>query len=311
VNKPKVVYSIDIGDVYMRGGFFVDGTTREVIRVSTPHASKGHSGEENLWTGVKALVERIQTEAPPMEALSVSASGIMTLRSAPGAREFGPFKDLELYVLAPNVDGLKYVPIMQRLESLNLGVPVHVENDVNAATISITAYDDAVCVNLGGGLGAAAKSKGQIQHVKGTWSCYEVGHGMRWDLPEHLTRLCHCGNNGCLEAAIGGWAMTERYGYLPELAPADVYGRMREDVVELLPHAIVSVVRQSGVNRVLLAGKGSVGYQESDSAFISRIGEHVGRIDNSLKSMDISMIELTETAEMQGSALALLSYFEN
>lgn len=310
MNAPKVVYTIDIGDVYMRGGFYKDRALTEVSVVPTPRASREQDGETSLWSGFKWLVERVAIEAPPMEALGVSASGIMTLQARENARSWGPFKNLELFVLAPNVDGLKYVPIVQRIEALGFGVPVHVENDVNAALISMTQYDDAILINLGGGLGAAAKRDGRIEHVKGTWSCYEIGHGMRWDLPEYLTRICHCGSNGCLEAAIGGWAMSDRYGFRPETAPPEIYTQMREDVIELLPHAIASVCRQTDIRRVLLGGKGLIGYEASDPEFLGRLKQGVEDVDSSFGSIEMGLIQLPETAELLGNALALLSYFE-
>lgn len=308
MTKAKVVYAIDIGDVSMRGGYYIDGVTQEVAEIPTPRTTRHSSGEDNLWAAVADMVAWIELEAPPMEALAVSTSGIMTLQPKPDAREWGPFKDLELFVLAPNVDGLKYVPVLSRIEALDLRVPVHVENDVNAALSSVTEYDDAICINLGGGLGAAAKRNGQIQHVRGTWSCYEIGHGMRWDLPEHLTRLCHCGSTGCLEAAIGGWAMAERYGYRPETASPELYMQMAEDVLELLPHAIVSVIRQTGISRVLLSGRGLLGYCEADSEFVKRLQKAVEVVDPSLGSIEMGLIRLGESAELQGSAVALLSY---
>lgn len=301
-----VIYAIDVGDSYMRGGYFVDGLTHDVAEIPTPRATKDRTGEENLLTAISAMVDEIRLVAPSMQAFGLSCSGIMTLRDSPGARSYGPFKDKELLVLAPNVDGLKYVPILSRIEQLGWGVPVHVENDCNAALTAATTAPDAVSISLGGGLGAAIKREGIVQHPEGTWSCYEIGHGMRWPLPEHLFRTCHCGNNGCLEAVIGGWAMTERYRVRPENAPPDIYASMMEDVIEFLPPAIASLIESSGIHHVVLSGLGCMGYSENPE-FVPRLGEAVEKILADGQKIEFSVVPIAETAELHGVALALLA----
>ena len=303
MDQNGVIYALDIGDSYMRSGVYMDGVTRQVAVVPTPRALRGESGEARLMAQIVEMVAQTASEAPPMQALALAASGIMTLKPRPGARTYGPFKDHDLYVLAPNVDGLKYMPIQLRLEEMGWGVPIHVENDVNAATRSATEIDDAICINLGAGLGAAVKRGGRIEHVRGTWSCYEIGHGIRWKFPEQLTRRCHCGNIGCLEAIVGGWAMTERYRARPEDAPPETYDRMRNDVVSYLPQAIADTVRDSGLTTVLMAGRGAVGYSR-DSEFLDRVKTSVEALLPSTP-VSLGLLELGEIAELHGVVLAL------
>jgi predicted NBD/HSP70 family sugar kinase len=295
---------LDIGDSVIRGGLYVDGMAREVCRRATPRASRGCGGEEVLLRSVREMIAEIVAVDPRVAALAVSASGIMTLRDEPGTRSYGPFADRELFVTAPNIDGLKQTPLVTRLESLGFDLPVHVENDCNAATRSAPDLVDAICVNLGAGLGAAVMRNHRIEHVKGSWSCHEVGHGSRWSLPEAVTRTCHCGSYGCLEAAIGGWAMTERYRTRPEDALPEVYEQMREDVVELLPLAIADVVRLSGVDAVVVSGKGGVGYSQG-SDFLERLRERTEKLLGGT-SIRIGLSDLGEQAELQGVSLALL-----
>lgn len=299
-----VVYAIDIGDSLMRGGTHIDRETLEIARVSTPRASRDKSGEQMLLEGIAAMVEAIAAVSPRMQALAVSCSGIMTLQPTATRRTYGPFRDRELYVLAPNVDGLKQVPIIARLEQLDYGVPIHVENDCNAALRSAEGIDDAICVNLGAGLGASVMRHGRIEHVEGTWSCHEIGHGMRYRLPEEVTRRCHCGNLGCLEAVIGGWAMTERYRTRPENALADIYDHMRDDVVEFLPKAIADTITETGITTVFMSGKGAVGYSR-ESDFLDRLRLAVEALVPQYAPIQMSLLDLGEIAELRGVALAM------
>lgn len=300
-----VIYAVDIGDANIRGGAYIDGKTTVLTTVPTPKEDPMNGGSERLFARVRSVIETIQQQAPPMQALAVSASGIMTLSPSPGARTYGPFKDHELFVVAPNVDGLKYVPLVRKLEDMGYGVPVHVENDVNAALESGDIYKDVVCISLGAGVGASAKRDGAVIHAGNTWSCFEIGHGMRWDLPEEFSFLCHCGSFGCLEAAIGGWAMALRYKVEPEAAPPEMYDHMRDDVVELLPQAIASIVKQTSIYNVAMTGRGAVGYAK-DSEFLNRLAARTGAIVGA--EVHVKLFELGDEAELQGTALALLRH---
>lgn len=301
-----VIYTIDIGDANLRGGVFIDGTTRLITTVETPKEDRTKGGSERLFARIRSVIEAIAAESPPMHALAVSASGIMTLSPAPNARTYGPFKDKELFVVAPNVDGLKYAPLVRLLEDLGYNVPVHVENDVNAVLESDLTHENVIGISLGAGLGAAAKKNGAVVHIGHAWSCFEIGHGMRWRMPEGLSFACHCGSFGCLEAAIGGWAMKQRYKVEPQDAPPEIYDQMRADVVELLPQAIASVIRQTDVYDVVMAGLGSVGYSEN-SDFLQQLQERTQTFFPS-HPIAVKLFEFGDDAELQGVARAAIRH---
>jgi predicted NBD/HSP70 family sugar kinase len=301
-----VIYVIDIGDANLRGGVYIDGKTTVLTTVETPKEDRTKGGSERLITRIRSVIDDISTQAPPMQALGVSASGIMTLSPKPGARNYGPFRNEELYVVAPNVDGLKYTPLISLLEGLGYNVPIHVENDVNASLESGDLYKDVIGISLGAGLGAAAKRNGEVIHVGQTWSCFEIGHGMRWQLPEELSFLCHCGSTGCLEAAIGGWAMTQRYKVAPEHASPEIYDRMRADVIQLLPLAIASVIKQTNITNVAMTGLGSIGYSKN-SNFLEQLAAAT-RKSTGFENVKVKLFELGDEAELHGTARALLRH---
>lgn len=300
-----VIYTIDIGDENLRAGIYEDGETRLVTVMRTPKEPFS-GGSHKLLDRIRSVINILQNESPPMQALAVSASGVMTLRPKPDARTYGPFKDSELYVVAPNVDGLKYQPLLKMIEDLGYGVPVHIENDVNAALESEEAHDTVICIALGAGLGAAAKRNGRVIHAGNSWSCFEIGHGMRWQLPEETSLLCHCANTGCLEAAIGGWAMVQRYGIAPEDADAETYDQMRQDVIQLLPQAIASIIRQTGIYDVAMTGRGAEGYSQN-STFLDDLRDHVNA-ELGTDNVTVTLLSLGDTAELHGTARALLHH---
>jgi glucokinase len=110
---------------------------------------------------------------------------------------------------SPNLGWRKF-PLKKKLEK-QLGLPVVVTNDVNAATWGEWRYgsgrgvDDLVVLFVGTGVGGGIITGGKL--LTGcTNSGGELGH---------ITivsdgRKCRCPNNGCLEAYVGGWAIAER-----------------------------------------------------------------------------------------------------
>ena len=106
--------------------------------------------------------------------------------------------------------GWRNVPLKKKLEK-QLGLPVVVTNDVNAATWGEWRYgagrgvDDLAVLFVGTGVGGGVITGGKL--LSGcTNSGGELGHiTIVFD-----GRKCHCPNKGCLEAYVGGWAIAER-----------------------------------------------------------------------------------------------------
>ena len=106
--------------------------------------------------------------------------------------------------------GWRNVPLKKKLEK-ELGLPVTVINDVNAATLCEWRYgsgkdtNDLAVLFVGTGVGGGIITGGKL--LSGcTNSGGELGHiTIVYD-----GRKCHCPNMGCLEAYVGGWAIAER-----------------------------------------------------------------------------------------------------
>ena len=118
-------------------------------------------------------------------------------------------KNTGIVLFSPNLDWY-HVPIKKRFEDA-LSIPVTVTNDVRAATYGEWLYgagkrvDDMVCLFLGTGVGGGAIIGGKLLEGHSN-SAGELGH---------ITivqngRECGCHNLGCLEAYVGGLAISKR-----------------------------------------------------------------------------------------------------
>ena len=101
------------------------------------------------------------------------------------------------------VDG-EWLPV-GRLLADRIGVPVLVENDVNAATLGAVAHsgaDDLVYLSIGTGLAAGLVLDGRLRRGY-HGAAGEIGH-----VPvDPSGPRCQCGQRGCLETVASGSAL--------------------------------------------------------------------------------------------------------
>ncbi len=110
---------------------------------------------------------------------------------------------------SPNL-GWRNVPLKKKLEK-QVGLPVFVTNDVNAATWGEWRYgagrgvDDLAVLFVGTGVGGGVITGGKL-----LTGCNNSGGELGHITLVYDGRKCHCPNKGCLEAYVGGWAIAER-----------------------------------------------------------------------------------------------------
>lgn len=90
------------------------------------------------------------------------------------------------------------------------GVPVLVDNDVNIMALGeywamSPKVEDLIFVKVGTGIGSGLILGGTL-HRGATGAAGDMGH-VRTTSDDVV---CRCGNNGCLEATAGGWAIAAR-----------------------------------------------------------------------------------------------------
>jgi glucokinase len=169
----------------------------------------------------RADLARIAADARRLLAeAGVAASDL----AAVGVSAPGPVDPVRGEVVnPPNLPGWGCVPLRAVLRE-ELGAPVRVENDANAAALAEWRYgagrgfEDLVYLTMSTGVGGGLVLGGRLYAgVRG--NAGEIGHlPVEWD-----GEACACGLRGCLEAYVGGAAWTRR---LRRIAPAR--GRVAE-----------------------------------------------------------------------------------
>ena len=168
-----------------------------------------------------------------------------------------------------NVVNLDVVDLeLGALVSQRLGVPVHVDNDVNAAAVGAAATlpdgggaGTVVFLNFGTGLAAGILVDGVLQHGS-SGAAGEIGH-----IPVDPNRLpCPCGQVGCLETVCSGasvarlWPTADGVPPMPDLiARARAGGDEARRVLGIVVHAIVDTLQiaaQSVDPTVIILGGG-------------------------------------------------------
>jgi glucokinase len=160
---------------------------------------------------------------------------------------------------SPNL-GWRNVPLKKKLER-ELGLPVAVTNDVNAATWGEWRYgsgrgvDDLAVLFVGTGVGGGVITGGKLLS-----GCSNSGGELGHITIVYDGRKCHCPNSGCLEAYAGGWAIAER----------------AQEVVRTVPKEGQRLVSLAGSVEKITAATVSRAYREGD-LLSRRLVEDTGR----------------------------------
>ncbi|GAC1327686.1 MAG: ROK family protein [Chloroflexota bacterium] len=144
----------------------------------------------------------------------------------------------------PNLPGWHDVPLRSWLES-ELGVPVRVVNDANAAALAEhvvgagTGTRNMIYITISTGIGGGIILDEQL--VEGSsGSAGEIGHAT----VDLHGPICNCGNTGCLEAVGSGTAIARRFGEEREKGRASVVSSWVGDT----PATAADVVRAALLN---------------------------------------------------------------
>jgi predicted NBD/HSP70 family sugar kinase len=117
--------------------------------------------------------------------------------------------------------------------------PVVVENDANSRAVAESRHsgsDNLIALKIGTGIGCGLVFNGQI--VRGNdGAAGDIGHTRATSADERAPRPCRCGNNGCVEAYAGGWALQR------DLTAAGVEVGSVADMVNLVLKGQIDAVR--------------------------------------------------------------------
>ncbi|HEY0213361.1 MAG TPA: ROK family protein [Paenirhodobacter sp.] len=181
----------DLGGTQMRAAL-VDG--RGGMLASASADTPAHSGVAAVVQGLSALARRVMAGQPAPAMAGLCAPGPLDA-------------DRGVMISPPTLTGWHDVPIRDLLAA-ELGLPVTLENDANAAALGEAVLgagrgmDTLVFVTISTGIGAGIVVNGQIlrgrQGLAG-----EIGH---MKMTDHGP-TCLCGATGCFETLASGSAL--------------------------------------------------------------------------------------------------------
>jgi glucokinase len=187
-NRPQLTLGIDLGGTKILA--VVVDETGHIIGTSKRKTRPERGADEVIARIAKTAVEAV--EDARLGLSMIEAAGI----GAPGVADH----NTGVLEFAPNLPDWVNIPLGPRLGQM-LGVPVFVENDVNAGTYGETAagvareFDSVVGVFPGTGIGGGIVLDGELWRGARN-AAAEIGHMVVLiDGP-----LCGCGRRGCIEA---------------------------------------------------------------------------------------------------------------
>jgi glucokinase len=198
-NEPRIFASsghligVDIGGTNLRLALAdMTGSVMGKWSASTVAISDAHSVVRLICAGVDALLEEASLPRESLRALAAGAPGITDT-------------DEGIVIATSYLNGWRNVPLRALLEE-KLGVPVAIENDVNAAALGegragvARGISDFVFLAIGTGIGAGIVLNGQLFRGK-KWVAGEVGYML---VPGVSEAPVEPGMPGALEDAVGG-----------------------------------------------------------------------------------------------------------
>ncbi len=315
---PFHVIGVDIG-----GGKIALGAVSSAgeVTASQQYPTGPERPAEAVIDDLTARIRKMTEEVPfEVDGLGVGVCGQVVMSSG-------------VVRQSPNLPNWDDVPLRQRLEAA-LGLPVTVANDMKVIALgqwqysSERAVDDLVVVFVGTGVGGGVIANGQMLLGRDDHAG-EVGHAtIMVD-----GRECRCGNLGCLEAYVGGWAIAERAreaaegdpregakllalagGNLENITAETVADANREDddlarrIVEETGHylgaGMVGVVNGFNPSRLILGG----GVLDGIPELLESVEAHVQRYALRACTTDLEVILAEFGAEagiLGGAALAM------
>jgi predicted NBD/HSP70 family sugar kinase len=206
-------------------------------------------------------------DLPPLLGVGVAVPGIV--------------RSPDIGTVDADVLGWVQLPVGRHLRGV-LGLPVVVENDVNALAVAEVLYGhgrevkDFLVLTIGRGIGLSIVADGSV-YRGGLGGAGEFGHfPIDPDGPE-----CGCGRRGCLEASLGQAALVRsarergvlraRQGFSALVAAADRGDRgaldLLADAGQLLGRAVAGVANVLDPDRIVILGEGTAQWIHWDAGF--------------------------------------------
>jgi predicted NBD/HSP70 family sugar kinase len=246
---------------------------------------RGRTGEA-AYDGLSALCRELVSLAErPVLGVGVGSPGVV---------------DPDGTILeAPNL-GWVGLPLAARL-SEDIGLPVHVANDANAAALGELTFGGAggsglMVIAVGKGLGAGLLLDGAL-HRGHHYAAGEIGHVM----VDQRGDACACGRRGCLETILAAPALRARIDGLDRKATDSALAA----VGRRLGAALALIVSALDLREVVLSGPADLLGGPLRDAALSEIRKRAMPVVGN--DLDLRMAHLGEDVVLAGAAVLVLS----
>jgi glucokinase len=296
--SPQPVIGVDAGGTKLLAGALADGID---VRHRVYRLWAGGDQDEVLATMVEAVEEVAAAVGPP----AAVGFGIPSLVDAASGSSVSS--------VHLRLTGLPFRDLMRE----RLGLPVHVDNDVNLAALAEQRVGAArgarvaLMLTLGTGIGGAIVLGGQVFHgVDG--GAGELGHvTVDIDGP-----ICPCGNPGCLEVMASGTAIGREGARVAQELPSSSLGRALAQGVPITGELVTDLaLRGDAEAQGVIAtigrrlGAGLVGIVNTFNPDVVVVGGGAGRAGDLLLEparhvvAEYALRPSRETARIVGAAL--------
>lgn len=193
------VIALDIGGTKISGAIVT--SAGEIVNVKQ-RPTEAYKGAEHVLSSAFNIVESLAAEAKDFKAIGIASAGRINV------------EDGTVFYATPTLPDWTGRNLRDTFQS-KFGVPVAVDNDVNAAAVgegwigAAQGLNSYVCITLGTGVGGAFVVNNKVWRGN-QWSGAELGHM----LLKAGGRLCNCGLSGCVEQYVSGTAIYKRYNEL-------------------------------------------------------------------------------------------------
>lgn len=192
----NLVFAVDLGGTHLRVALVdEEGRIHAQRKESTPKDTDAAGVVRALVKAVRACASEKGINAGLIGAASIVVPGTVS-------------KDNRMVLQVPNLPSLDNVALKPILED-QLGLPIVLENDANAAAIgemwlgAARGLRSVICITLGTGVGGGIILDGELWRGA-DGSAGEIGHTA---VDPFAGPRCKCGNRGCLEVFASATAI--------------------------------------------------------------------------------------------------------
>jgi glucokinase len=186
--KEKYAVGVDLGGTYIKLGIVTE-TGKIVKKISLD--TRAAEGPDKIVSQIKkGIKELLSSNKLKIQGIGIGSPGVVTVKK-------GTVEN------PPNFPGWTKINLGRIIEK-SFDLPVHVENDANAAAIGEmifgagAKYNSFVMITLGTGVGGGIIDKRKL--YRGEFGAAgEIGH----ITIDHNGIRCNCGSYGCIETYAG------------------------------------------------------------------------------------------------------------